>query len=248
VQPPVLYAPPENIQDGLISLPKTEAHHAASVMRLKRASLVIVVDGLGTAYRSELVHVTGKKVIARIHAEQRNFGEPGVRLTLASGLSAGHKFDTTVEKGTELGVKRFVPILAERSKVRMDDPKRAGSRVKRLERVALAAMKQCRRSYRPDIALPTNLSAFLREQEESDLKLLFHLSPQATALEQIDGALGPKRITVLIGPESGFSGEEVDQACCAGFRQVGLGQRILRTETAGPVAVALLLQRLGEFS
>jgi len=232
----------------MISLPKTEAHHAASVMRLKRASLVVVVDGFGNAYRSELVHVTGKKVTARIHAEQRNFGEPGVRLTLASGLSAGHKFDTTVEKGTELGVKRFVPILAERSKIRMDDPKRAGARVKRLERVALAAMKQCRRSYRPDIALPTNLSAFLKEQEESDLKLLFHLSPQATTMEQVDVASNPKRITMLIGPESGFSAEEVDQACAAGFCQVGLGQRILRTETAGPVAVALLLQKLGEFS
>jgi len=217
-------------------------------MRLKRASLVVVVDGLGTAYRSELVHVTGKKVTARVHAEQRNFGEPGIRLTLASGLSAGHKFDTTVEKGTELGVKRFVPILAERSKVKMDDPKRAGSRVKRLERVALAAMKQCRRSYRPDIALPTDFAAFLREQEEGDMKLLFHLSVQATALEQIAFDSNPKRVTVLVGPESGFSDEEVDQACTAGFRPVAMGTRILRTETAGPVAVALLLQRLGEFS
>ena len=246
--PPVLYAPPENIQDGLILLPKTEAHHAVSVMRLKRASLVVVVDGLGTAYRSELVHVTGKKVTARVHAEQRNFGEPGVRVTLASGLSAGHKFDTTVEKGTELGVKRFVPILAERSRVKMDDPKRAGSRVKRLERVALAAMKQCRRSYRPDIALPTEFSSFLGEQEEGDLKLLFHPSSQATALEQVGCDFNSKRITVLVGPESGFSDEEVDQACATGFHLVALGERILRTETAGPVAVALLLQRLGEFS
>ena len=217
-------------------------------MRLKRSSLVVVVDGLGTSYRSELVHVTSKKVTARVHAEQRNFGEPGVRLTLASGLSAGHKFDTTVEKGTELGVKRFVPILAERSKVRMDDPKRAGSRVKRLERVALAAMKQCRRSYRPDIALPTDFSAFLLEQEEDDLKLLFHPASQATALAQVDLAPNPKRVTVLIGPESGFSDDEVDHACAAGFRPVAIGERILRTETAGPVAVALLLQRLGEFS
>lgn len=244
---PLFFAPPENLADGLIHLPAAEARHAVTVMRLKPPALVIVVDGLGTAYRGELVSATRRKVMIRVHSEQRNFGEPTVRVTLAAGLSTGGKFDTVVQNGTELGVKRFVPIVAEKSKVRLDDPKRARARVNRLERVALAAIKQCHRAYRPEIALPTTLIDFLREQDNVSLKLMFHQSAEAQPIETVDMDKTTKRVTLLIGPESGFSNEEACLAVEAGFIPISLGQRILRTETAGPAAVALVMQRLGEF-
>jgi 16S rRNA (uracil1498-N3)-methyltransferase len=248
MEPPIFYAPPQNVIGNIIHLPGEEARHAVSVMRLHRGDVVMVVDGAGMAYRGELAELSRGKVTLHIHSTFRNFGEPSVRLTLAAGLSAGEKFDSVVEKGTELGVKRFVPVISSKSKVRLESDQKVRSRVRRLERVALAAMKQCRRSYLPEIAVPLGLAQFLVEQNDDDLKLLFHLSPDGQGLENIDLAVESGRVTILVGPESGFSDPEVDMARGSGFVQLYLGSRVLRTETAAPVAVALVLQKLGEFS
>ena len=178
--------------------------------------------------------------------EIRNFGEPAVVLTLAAGLSVGSKFDTVVQEGTELGVKRFVPIISERSKVKLDDPRKASAKTRRLERVALAAIKQCRRSYRPDISLPVSFAEYMKQADSEDLKLIFQPGDRVPSLEQIRVDAQTKRITALVGPESGFTPDEVDLAGKAGFILVSLGPRILRTETAGPVACALVMNMLGE--
>ena len=248
---PIFYCPPERRRDDTIELPADESHHALSVMRLSQADRVIVVDGVGTAYRGEIARIVGgKKVEVRLHLEIRNFGEPSVALTLAAGLSIGSKFDTVVQQGTELGVKRFVPIISERSKVRLDDPKKASAKTRRLERVALAAIKQCRRSYRPDISLPVSFVEYMKQADPESLKLIFHPdgkpAGKPVSLAQLPKGAEVKRVAVLVGPESGFTSDELDLAGKAGFVPVSLGQRILRTETAGPVACALVMNMLGE--
>ncbi len=243
---PVFYAPPDNRRDNLVSLPAQESHHAIAVMRLEPGARIIIVDGCGMGYRAEIVSATKKSVEARIISEVRNFGEPTARLTFAGGLSAGIKFDTVVEKGTELGVKRFVPVISEKSKVKLDDPTRALTRRNRLEKVALAAMKQCRRSYRPEIATPLTLRQFLEESDRGDVNLAFIPGDNSVPLDSVrfDGRID--RATILVGPESGFSEPEVEKINAAGFKMVSLGPRILRTETAGPVAIALVMHALGE--
>lgn len=244
---PIFYCPPERRRDDTIELPANESHHAVSVMRLSQGDRVLVVDGVGAAYRGEVARIVGrKKVEVRLHLEIRNFGEPAVVLTLAAGLSVGSKFDTVVQEGTELGVKRFVPIISERSKVKLDDPKKASAKTRRLERVALAAIKQCRRSYRPDISLPVSFAEYMKQADSEDPKLIFQPGDRVPSLEQIPIDAQTKRITVLVGPESGFTPDEVDLAGKAGFVLVSLGPRILRTETAGPVACALVMNMLGE--
>ena len=244
---PVFYAPPENFVDEFIELPADESRHLAKVMRLGPAAIIIVVDGLGQACRAEVTKVGRDHVTARIHTQLRNFGEPVVRLTLAAGLSAGSKFDRVVEKGTELGVKRFVPVISEKSRVKLDEPRRVKSRVTRWEKVALAAMKQCRRSYRPEISTPATFEQYLTQLDGDDLNLIFHPSSYSKPLDQISINSDCRRVSVLVGPESGFSDDEVAMASDAGCVAVSLGQRILRTETAGPVVCALIMQALGEF-
>jgi 16S rRNA (uracil1498-N3)-methyltransferase len=243
---PVFYAPPANRSADAVTLTSTEAHHAAVVMRLQEGARVIVVDGCGMAVRGEIAVISKKSVEVRIHTEIRNFGEPMVRLTLAAGLSAGEKFDTVVEKGTELGVKRFVPIISEKSKVKLDDPTRAAARRSRLEKVALAAMKQCRRSYRPEIATPLTLRQFLEETDRHDKNLAFVPSESARPLEAASLGNDVQRISLLVGPEAGFSEAEIGYIVDAGFVPLSLGPRILRTETAGPVVTALVMHCLGE--
>ena len=126
---PIFYAPPQNRTEDIIVLPASEGRHAKNVMRLTRGAPVIVVDGLGTAYRGELTSgPRSKQVTIRVHTESRHFGEPLIRLTLAAGLSAGYKFDEIIEKGTELGVTRFVPLITAKSRIKLDDPKRISSR------------------------------------------------------------------------------------------------------------------------
>jgi 16S rRNA (uracil1498-N3)-methyltransferase len=246
--PFVFYAPLESRDGETITLPALEAKHAAKVLRLERGAIVVVVDGLGIACRAELIAVSGKEVVARVHSEIREMGEPSVRLTLAAGLSTGMKFDSVVQRGTELGVSRFVPLLTAKSRVTVEDPARARIKLTRWRNVAIAAMKQCRRSRIPEVSAPTQFHKFLRQFDRADTGVIFHPGQNATSLDNLALPKDIKRLTLAVGPESGFDDDEVATAVQAGFACVGLGRRTLRTETAGPVAVALMLARLGEFS
>lgn len=246
---PVFYAPPEAIDGDQIELPKAESHHAVAVMRLKRGDMILVVDGLGYAYRGEVTQIgRGKSVRVLVHSRNRNFGEPVVRVTLAAGLSVGAKQDMIVQKATELGIKRFVPILSHQSRVKLEDPKRAASKMRRLEKVALAAIKQSRRSYRPEIAVPISFESFVKETDPAASNLIFHPSGTSISVAQGLPDKSVSRVTLLVGPEAGFSEEEVAAAVAAGYCQVSLGPRVLRSETAAPVACALVMAHLGELS
>jgi 16S rRNA (uracil1498-N3)-methyltransferase len=247
VLPPVFYAPPECREGEIINLPALEAKHAARVLRLKRGAIIVIVDGLGNACRAELTAVSIKAVTARAHSEIREMGEPSVRLTLAAGLSTGMKFDSVVQRGTELGVSRFIPLLTEKSLVAIEDSVRARTKLSRWRNVSIAAMKQCRRSRIPDVSAPTPFRKFLQQFDRADTGIIFHPGQNAVSSDSLMPAKGLKRITLAVGPESGFDDEEVAAAVQAGFVCVSLGQRILRTETAGPVAVALVIAKLGEF-
>lgn len=245
---PVVYAPPSLWQDDRVALAADESHHLAAVLRARKGEPVIVVDGEGGAGRGELVSVSRDKCVVRMTQLLRNFGEPTCHLTLAAGLSAGYKFDSVVDKGTQLGVTRFVPLLTAKSRVKMPDAKRVRSRQRRLEKVALSATKQARRSMIPQISAVVSLAQFLTEVDENDVKLIFHSQASSPGIDAVEIPDGAKRFTALVGPESGFSTEEVAVAEQAGFVAVSLGRRVLRTETAGPVVCALLMNRLGELS
>ncbi len=243
---PVFFAPPENVIGETVTLPTEESRHLAKVMRLKTSTVIMIVDGLGMAYRAEVAKIGRTEVTARVHSVQRNFGEPVVRLTLAAGMSVGSKFDSVVEKGTELGVKRFVPVSTSKSKLSLDTPRRSANKIRRWEKVALAAMKQCRRSYRPEISTPVSFEEFLSQVDPDDSNVILHPSASAIPMGQARFDPETRRVTLLVGPESGFTEDEVAAAVSAGFACHSLGQRILRTQTAGPVAAALLMNALGE--
>lgn len=249
METPIFFAPPDRVEGDTISLPPEEAHHAKQVLRLSVGDAVMVVDGEGMAYRAEVSDLKVKRAaLVQIHDRLRGMGEPMLKLTLAAGLSTAQKFDTIVQKGTELGVSRFVPLLTEKSKVSLEDPGRAKAKVTRLNKVALAAMKQSRRSVLPQIATPMTFDDFLATIDRDDSLLIFHPDKMAVPLTSMpEDELGP-RITALVGPESGFSGGEVVDAVKAGFDVVNLGDRVLRAETAAPAICALLMFYCGELN
>lgn len=246
---PIFFVEAKNVTGNSALLDKSESHHATKVMRLGKGAQVILVDGLGIAYRGEITKVgRTNPVEILIHSTIRNFGEPDTVVTLASGLSTNYKFDSVVEKATELGVKRIVPLMTEKSKIKLDDPKRLKSKQTRYENIARSAIKQCRRSYIPEISFPTNIKDYLNQLDSDSINLIFHPSKSGQRLTDIDFSRHPQRVNIIVGPESGFSADELELALEKSVIPITIGDRILRTETAGPVILGVIMNLLGELS
>lgn len=244
---PVFYVEPNSVDNGIAVLNKTESHHALSVMRLSVGEMLLLVDGLGNAYRGEIQSIQKKKLVqVKIHSTVRNFGETDSVVTLAAGMSTNSKFDTVVEKATELGVKRIIPLVCEKGKVKLEDPKRIKAKQTRYNKVAMAAMKQCRRSYLPEIVSPTSFTELMTQTDDESLNLIFHPSQKSLKLSEIDMSSYQKRVTIIVGPESGFSPDELEKASENNIIAISLGERILRTETASPAILAIMMNLLGE--
>jgi 16S rRNA (uracil1498-N3)-methyltransferase len=167
--------------------------------------------------------------------------ESPLHVTLAQGISRGERMDVVVQKATELGVKRIVPVLAARTVVRLNAAQ-AANRLRHWRAIAVAACEQCGRNRLPEITPPMTLQAFLVSDLPDGLRLLL----------QPDGGLKARDLpadtaaTLLIGPEGGLSDAERTAALAAQFRGLSLGPRILRTETAALAALAVIQQRLGD--
>ena len=132
--------------------------------------------------------------------------------------------------------------------VNLDDPKLIAGKLNRYHKVAIAAVKQCRRSYLPEITAPRTFKDFMKEIDHTVPNLLFDPRPNAKKLTDIEFPKSVRRVTVLVGPEAGFSQDELALADIHNITIITLGNRILRTETAGPVITALVMHRLGELS
>lgn len=231
------YTQPENIKDDELIIDGDEFNHMVHVMRKKIGDHITVVDGLGNAYLVELKNFEKKTATGKISEIYRNFNEPDIKVSLGVGiLKNPAKFDFLVEKVTELGVFEIIPLITERT-----IPKHA--KIDRWQKLALAAMKQCRRSYLPKVhplitfdevfAVPQNYDGMFLLHQNIDNKVNRLL--KQTAEKQF------KKVILLIGPEGGFSEIEVDKALQNRFTQASLGMRRLRTETAAIVSCSLLL-------
>jgi 16S rRNA (uracil1498-N3)-methyltransferase len=194
-------------------------------------------DGAGHEHHAELIALSKRAIRVRIGAVIDNRCESAFRIELGQVMSRGERMDYVVQKATELGVSRIVPLFSERCEVKLN-PERQAKRVDHWQQVAISACEQSGRSRVPEIAMPQPLNRWL-EQCDSALKLVLH-PDAATPLSQ---RAAPPSAALLIGPEGGLSDSEIEQARTAGFESLRLGPRVLRTETA-PVAALSVLQYL----
>ncbi len=218
------------------------AHHIVRVLRLGTGDPLIVFDGEGREYEGRIQAIDKDSVAVTLGEGLLVDRESPLPLTLAQGVPRGERMDWVVQKATELGVSHLVPVLTERSVVRLDG-RQALSKRRHWQRIAIAACEQSGRTRVPEVATPISLAEFLRGLAPAGTRLL--LSPQgATALETLatpEGAL-----IVLIGPEGGLTEGEQRAAGDRGFHALRLGPRVLRTETAALAALALLQHRFGD--
>lgn len=231
---------PTDCDDRTIILKGPEAHHLVSVLRIKPGEAIRVIDGRGTAHLCEIKETSSKRIECSIIESIRHSGEPRLNLTLAIGLSTGFKFDLVVEKGTEVGVSRFIPLVTSKGKIKRVDVDSSQKKVSRWHRIAESAAKQSGRSVVPSIDPPQALESFIQTclPQES---LLFHPGGNSRDLAGCFKTISKDKLTLLVGPESGFSAEEIALVESRKIPVVGLGERILRTETAGIVLSALAI-------
>jgi 16S rRNA (uracil1498-N3)-methyltransferase len=212
------------------------------VLRLRPKAALTLFNGRGGEYAASIERVDGSEVTVAVGEHQPIERESPFPLTLAQGVSRGERMDLVVQKATELGVVRLVPVLTERSVVRLDE-EQSDRKSSHWRAIAIAACEQCGRNRLPEVALPTQLREFLRQPAGDSVRLL--LSPSAT--RRIEDVPRPARgVTVLIGPEGGLSDAEQANALTAGFTAVNLGPRILRTETAAIASLTLLQREFGD--
>ena len=216
-----------------LELPPELAHYALRVLRLKDGAAVILFDGRGGQYEAVL-SIQGKSAQAQVGAHHAVEAELAGTITLVQGLPSGDKMDWIVEKAVELGAHRLIPVAAQRSVVQLN-PQRQAKRLQHWQRIAQSASEQCGRNRIMRIEAPLALEACLASLETAGPVLLCH--PEATqALSQALGAAND--ITLLVGPEGGWSPEEQQAALRQGAAPVRFGARVLRTETAGLALVA----------
>lgn len=227
----------------LLSLDGNAANHIARVLRLRAGDELTLFDGQGGEYAAHIKEMRRDTVLVNVAAHRPLERESPCELALAQGISRGERMDWVIQKATELGVARILPLFTERSVVHLDE-KQAARKVQHWRSIAIAACEQSGRNRVPEVAAPVGLHDFL-EARASNAGVGLLLSPRATA-RIADIATLERGATVLIGPEGGLSDIEQEVALKRGFTPVRMGPRVLRTETAAVCALTLLQQRFGD--
>ncbi len=240
---PRFFAPALSAGDGTLVLPPDEARHLAKVLRLRPGDELRVFNGRGFECRAVVAQTAGHRVTVRVIEPAAAAAESPLRLTLAQGVLAGDKMDAVVRDVTALGASVVQPIVTARSETSLARLART-ERVARWQRVAVASAKQCGRAVVPAVAEPLGLQEWLR-RDTSSLRLIL-TEPAGDAVAGVPGALGglqqgeARSVSLLIGPEGGWTAEEAAMAGRAGFVPWTLGGRTLRADVAPLVAAAIL--------
>ena len=237
------FANKENILSDSVILHGSDASHIRTVLRLQVGDKIQVLDGEGSLYLVQLVEVKNNSLKGEIISSEKVDTESPLKINLGQSLIKGNKFDTVLRKSVELGVHSITPLITERTVTKTDGDKK----IIRWKRIAEESSKQCGRSCIPKISENImKLDSFCQQSSESDLKLIFWELEDRKGLGDINPSTPPCSASVLIGPEGGFTVQEVETARSYGFQTLGLGPRIFRAETAPIVALSLLQSRWGD--
>lgn len=252
------FVEPENIGNNLIIMNNADdLHHMMKVLRLKEGDEVDISDGVRWEYRACIESLSREEAELKILDKQAFASEPSVEVTLFQGIPKQGKMETIIQKCVELGVHEIVPVFMDRTVV--VDRGNFGKKIQRWNRVSAEAVKQCRRGIVPEVAKPVKTEDMLCDKtgsgtpdifEEFDLVLFPYENEKGTTIKEVLRAAStaagsrPNRVAVIIGPEGGFSDEEADAIVAAGGKSVSLGKTILRTETAGMTALAMIMYEL----
>jgi 16S rRNA (uracil1498-N3)-methyltransferase len=226
---------------GVVELPAAAGLHLAKVLRARSGDGLVLFTGDGREFAGTVERVHGSRVTAAVGEARAVDRESPLAITLVQCIARADRMDVIVQKATELGVARIVPVLSRRSVVRLDAAQ-SESKAAHWHGIAVSACEQCGRNRLPIIEPSRRLIDYLGESPASGARLI--LDPDTTP-PGAARAIGDE-VEIAIGPEGGFDAEELEAFRVSGFEPVRLGPRVLRTETAAIAAVAWLQSRYGD--
>jgi len=224
------------VNNNEVSISGTDYKHIVKVLRLKPGDNITLFDTNSIEYYGQIREIGKRDLIVDIERSELVNTESPIEITLLQGLPKGDKMDYIIEKATELGIRRIVPVITERAQIRDRDRK------KRWDRIALEASKQCGRTNPAIIENTLDFEEALNIYFKRDLPIILHVNTEVSVKNHIKNSLqAPSNIVLFVGPEGGFTDNEVLLGNKMGFITLGLGPRVLRTETAS-IAVLSVLQ------
>ncbi len=231
------YTHPSKIGEHYLTIEDEESKHIVRVLRKSEGELLWVVDGVDRAYEVVIRSIGQHAIECEILSVHERLNEPEIEVTLAVAvLKNPARMEWLIEKGTELGIRRFIPVSTLRTVAH-------SSKEERWKKIALAAMKQSGRSYLPQVYPLTEMDSVMHHASVFDLKIIPYEQTDEVLFisEALRHRQKPTSALIVVGPEGGFTADEIREAENAGFVQVSLGKRRLRTETAAIVAASWVI-------
>lgn len=240
------FVEPSQIQDKRIIITGSDVNHIKNVLRMKPGEEIAVSNGVdGKEYRCEITEITGGAVICTLMFIKEDGLELPAKVYLFQGLPKADKMELIIQKAVELGVYEIIPVATKRAVVKLD-AKKEKSRIARWQSISEAAAKQSKRRVIPQVAPVMSFKEAVAFAKETDVKLIPY--ELAEGMEKtkacIESVKEGQSVAIFIGPEGGFTEEEIETALAAGIEPITLGKRILRTETAGFTVLSFLMYHL----
>ena len=241
------YTRPENIDNETLTIDGEEARHILSVLRHKVGDIINIVDGCGKRYTVLIEKTSPTSLQGKIFSYIMEENEPACQVTLAQAVCRQERMDFLIEKTTEIGVFSIIPILTEKGLVKVSGISKGKNKIDRWRRLAIASMKQSLRTVLPEIQNIIKFDELLSRIENFDLCLIASLEKDSKSIKECEELRkSVSRILLIVGPETGFTEEEISNAKAQGAISISLGARRLRAETAGVVFLSLVLHQLDD--
>lgn len=226
---------------------KDDLKHIKNVLRLKENDKIEISDGNDNEYIVQIKNITDEFIKTSILEKRDIKRESDINITLYQGYPKSSKMEIIIQKATELGVKKIVPVITDRTIVKINNKKKEEKKLERFEKIAFEAAKQSKRGIIPEISHIMNLEEAKKEMKNNNSFIIVPYEDEnKTGIKEILTTTKEKDISIIIGPEGGFSKKEIENLKQIGGNIVSLGPRILRTETAGLALISIIMYQLGD--
>lgn len=242
------FTEPDNIKANTASITE-DAMHITKVLRMQEGDMITLFDGTGYEYTAKLTNINKDVCTAEIISKNMSTLEPDTKVTIYQGIPKSGKMEGIIQKSVELGVYAIVPVEMDRCVAKLDGGKKQSERIKRWNKVAVEAAKQCGRGILPEVKEPVSFKTAIEQMKSGGLPLMPYeilSSSKDSSVKNVLSQNNNTEISVIIGPEGGFSDSEAEYAKSNGINLVGLGKRILRTETVSSAVLAIIMYEKNE--
>ncbi len=234
------------ISGRIITIENEDVNHIKNVLRLNLEDNILICNGENKEYKVQIKSISNNIIKGLIIEENNLNTEPPIHITLYQSLPKSSKMDLIIQKTTELGVKKIVPIITKRTIVKINSNKKEKKKIERWKKISREAVKQCKRGKVPQIDRIVSFDEMINDLSEGENIIVPYESENKVGLKEILNDTNIDKINIVIGPEGGFEESEIDQLRNINAHIVSLGPRILRTETAGFTAISIVMYELGD--